>query len=106
MLRRIDLRASLPASAELRSVMPRPDTDVESVLDRVRPIVDAVRERGVAAVLEFTESFDKVRPAAVRVPAEELRRAADRARPGGAGGTGGVDQPGAAGACRAAQRPT
>ncbi|HEV3362244.1 MAG TPA: histidinol dehydrogenase [Pseudonocardiaceae bacterium] len=81
MLRRIDLRDSLPASAGLRSVMPRPDTDVESVLHRVRPIVDAVRERGVDAVLEFTESFDKVRPATVRVPAEALRRAADELDP-------------------------
>ncbi|HEY4460773.1 MAG TPA: histidinol dehydrogenase [Pseudonocardiaceae bacterium] len=81
MLRRIDLRAALPASARLRSVMPRPDTDVESVLDRVRPIVAAVRERGVDAVLEFTESFDKVRPATVRVPVEELHRAADELDP-------------------------
>ena len=81
MLRRIDLRASLPAAARLRSVMPRPDTDVESVLDRVRPIVDAVRERGVDAVLEFAESFDKVRPATVRVPVDELRRAAEELDP-------------------------
>ncbi|HEX3785789.1 MAG TPA: histidinol dehydrogenase [Pseudonocardiaceae bacterium] len=76
MLRRTDLRTSLPPATRLRSVMPRPDTDVDSVLDRVRPIVDAVRERGVEAVLEFTETFDKVRPATVRVPVEELDKAA------------------------------
>jgi histidinol dehydrogenase len=81
MLRRIDLRDSLPPAARLRSVMPRPDTDVESVLGRVRPIVDAVRERGVDAVLEFTEAFDKVRPATVRVPVDELRTAADELDP-------------------------
>jgi len=76
MLRRTDLRDSLPAATRLRSVMPRADTDVDSVLDRVRPIVDAVRERGVEAVLEFTETFDKVRPSTVRVPVEELDKAA------------------------------
>jgi histidinol dehydrogenase len=38
----------------------------------VRPIVDAVAERGADAALEYGESFDRVRPATVRVPAAEL----------------------------------
>jgi histidinol dehydrogenase len=38
----------------------------------VRPIIDAVAERGAAAALEFGESFDGVRPSTVRVPAAEL----------------------------------
>jgi histidinol dehydrogenase len=38
----------------------------------VRPIVDAVAERGAQAALEYGESFDGVRPATVRVPAAEL----------------------------------
>ncbi len=73
MLRRTDLRSGpLPAAAALRAVLPRAEVDVDAVLDQVRPIVEAVRERGVEAVLEFAERFDRVRPTAVRVPAQTL----------------------------------
>ncbi|MBW0091048.1 histidinol dehydrogenase [Pseudonocardia sp. KRD-184] len=76
MLRRTDLRAHpLPSTTALRGLLPRTETDVDAVLHQVRPIVDAVRERGVDAALEFAERFDKVRPSAVRVPAATLRGA-------------------------------
>jgi histidinol dehydrogenase len=75
MLRRIDLSGSVPPPADLRAILPRADTDVDAVTHRVRPIVDAVAEHGVSAVLDYTEQFDKVRPAAVRVPAAELAKA-------------------------------
>ena len=73
MLRRTDLRAHpLPRTAALRALMPRAEVDVDAVVARVRPIVDAVRERGVDAVLELSERFDRVRPAAVRVPGQTI----------------------------------
>lgn len=72
MLSRIDLRGRVPSPAELRAALPRAEMDVDAVLDRVRPIVDAVHQRGVEAVLEYTEQFDHVRPASVRVPAAAL----------------------------------
>ncbi|GGS38016.1 histidinol dehydrogenase [Actinokineospora fastidiosa] len=75
MLTRIDLRSAVPTPAELRTTLPRAQVDVDAVLHHVRPIVDAVRERGADAALEYTERFDGVRPAAVRVPAAELDRA-------------------------------
>jgi histidinol dehydrogenase len=75
MLSRIDLRGRVPSPAELRAVLPRADVDVDSVLDRVRPVVEAVAERGVPAVLELTERFDGVRPRGVRVPGAECDRA-------------------------------
>jgi histidinol dehydrogenase len=81
MLRRIDLCGSVPPPAELRSVLPRADVDVDSVAHLVRPIVDDVAARGVSAVLEYTERFDRVRPATVRVPAAELTRALDALDP-------------------------
>jgi histidinol dehydrogenase len=77
MLRRIDLCGSVPPPAELRSVLPRADVDVDSVAHLVRPIVDDVAARGVSAVLEYTERFDKVRPVTVRVPGAELTKALD-----------------------------
>ncbi|MGH3516620.1 MAG: histidinol dehydrogenase [Haloechinothrix sp.] len=75
MLNRTDLRDRLPSAAELRATLPRAEMDVEAALHQVRPVVDAVRERGVDAVLEYTERFDKVRPATVRVPVAELEAA-------------------------------
>jgi histidinol dehydrogenase len=77
MLRRTDLRGSLPAPAALRALLPRADVDVEAVVDRVRPIVADVAARGVPAVLEYAERFDRVRPAGVRVPAEVIAAAVD-----------------------------
>ncbi|GAA4025653.1 histidinol dehydrogenase [Allokutzneria multivorans] len=81
MLSRIDLRGRVPSAAELRASLPRAEVDVDAVLHQVRPVVDAVRERGVEAVLEFAERFDKVRPARVRVPEAELKRALDELDP-------------------------
>ena len=45
---------------------------MEAALPTVRPIVEAVAERGAEAALEYGESFDGVRPPTVRVPAAEL----------------------------------
>ena len=81
MLARIDLRGRTPSIAELRSALPRGEVDVDAVLHTVRPIVEAVRERGVDAVLELSETFDKVRPRSIRVPAEELGRALEQLDP-------------------------
>lgn len=55
MLRDIDLRGS---HAEPRSVLPRAALDVEEATQRVRPVIEDVRERGAAAVMEWTERFD------------------------------------------------
>jgi histidinol dehydrogenase len=69
---RIDLRNRSLNAAQLRAVLPRGGVDVDTVLSKVRPIVDAVAERGAEAALEYGESFDGVRPATVRVPVSEL----------------------------------
>jgi histidinol dehydrogenase len=68
LLARIDLRGVALTAVRLRAALPRGGSDVESVLPKVRPIVEAVAERGAAAALEFGASFDGVRPPAVRVP--------------------------------------
>jgi histidinol dehydrogenase len=75
MLSRTDLRGRVPSPAELRAALPRAEIDVDAVLDRVRPIVDAVHQHGVPAVLDFAEQFDGVRPSRVRVPADALAAA-------------------------------
>jgi histidinol dehydrogenase len=75
MMARIDLRGTELTAARLRAALPRGGADVEAVLPRVRPIVQAVAERGAEAALEFGESFDGVRPPAVRVRDAALQAA-------------------------------
>jgi histidinol dehydrogenase len=72
---RIDLRGQQLSTAALRAVLPRGGVDVDSVLPKVRPIVDAVMARGAVAALEYGETFDGVRPATVRVPVAKLAAA-------------------------------
>jgi histidinol dehydrogenase len=72
LMARIDLRGSALTPARLRAALPRGGADIETVLPKVRPIVEAVAERGAEAALEYGASFDGVRPAAVRVPGAAL----------------------------------
>ncbi|MGH3597565.1 MAG: histidinol dehydrogenase, partial [Mycobacterium sp.] len=72
MMARIDLRGTELSAARLRAALPRGGADVDAVLPTVRPIVDAVADRGADAALEFGESFDRVRPPAVRVAVAAL----------------------------------
>jgi histidinol dehydrogenase len=81
MLNRTDLRGQVPSAAELRGTLPRAEYDVDAALHQVRPIVEAVRERGAEAALEYTERFDKIRPETVRVPPERLKRALEELSP-------------------------
>ena len=82
MLRRIDLRGPVTggpvaadATVDLRAVLPRAALDPEAATGVVRPICDAVRERGSAAVRELTARFDGVDVERARVPAEALEKA-------------------------------
>ena len=75
LLRRIDLRGTTLSAAGLRGALPRGGTDVEVMVPKVRPIVQAVAQRGAEAALEYGASFDGVRPDQVRVPAERLTAA-------------------------------
>lgn len=72
---RIDLRGTELTAARLRATLPRGGADVEAVLPKVRPIVQAVAEGGAEAALEFGATFDGIRPAAVRVPGAALEKA-------------------------------
>lgn len=81
MLSRLDLRGKTPSTAELRRILPRGGVDIDHVLPAVTPVVEAVRDRGAAAALEYGESFDHVRPASVRVPASVIAEATENLDP-------------------------
>lgn len=69
---RIDLRGRSMSAAQLRSALPRGGVDVEAVMPTVRPVVEAVAQRGAVAALEYGDSFDGVLPETVRVSATAL----------------------------------
>ena len=82
LIARIDLRDAELTAAQLLAALPRGGVDVEAVLPTVRPIVQAVAERGAEAALEFGASFDGVRPPTVRVPDDALDAALAGLDPG------------------------
>ena len=55
----------------------RAEADLGGYLDKVRPIIDAVRERGDEALSEFARQFDgaPVPASGIRVGEEEIERA-------------------------------
>jgi histidinol dehydrogenase len=75
---RLDLRGS---ADDPRDRLPRAQLDVEAALAAVRPIVEAVHDRGREAVIELTERFDGVTLTELRVPATALTAALDALDP-------------------------
>ncbi|MER7443077.1 histidinol dehydrogenase [Micromonospora avicenniae] len=72
MLNRIDLRGGVP---DPRRLLPRAQLDVSVAVERIRPVVEAVREHGYAAIREASERFDGISPEVLRVPAEVIAAA-------------------------------
>jgi len=84
MIRRIDLRGAAADSAapvDYRAAVPRAEFDVEAAIHVVRPICDAVRDRGVEAIREFSEKFDGVRQDGIEVPREAIADALEQLDP-------------------------
>ena len=75
MMRTLDLRGRALTAADLLAIVPRAVSDVNSAVAAVTALIHDVRDRGSVALLDQAERFDRVRPAAVRVPIEQLRAA-------------------------------
>ena len=72
MLQRLDLRGRIDDTADLRTILPRPEAAKEPPVAAVQAILADVRSRGDAAVREATATFDKVELDDLRVPAADL----------------------------------
>jgi histidinol dehydrogenase len=72
MLSTLDLRGGSRKASDLRNLVPRAKFDLDSVVEQVRPIIEDVRARGVAAVQDWSEKFDGVRAPQIRVPQEVI----------------------------------
>lgn len=67
-----------PSREEWRELLRRPRVDTKAIEAAVREIVDAVKIGGDQAVREFTERFDGVEVADIRVREEEIAAAIER----------------------------
>ncbi|RII95287.1 histidinol dehydrogenase [Clavibacter michiganensis] len=81
MMRIQDLRGTTPSTADLLDLLPRPVTDVAVALDVARELVEDVRTRGSAALLDQAERLDRVRPGSLRVPAAAIAAAVESLDP-------------------------
>jgi histidinol dehydrogenase len=73
MMRRIDLRGQRPG--DYRDAVPRADFDIEAAIPAVQAICEAVRTRGLEAILELSEQYDGVTQTDIRVAPEALQEA-------------------------------
>lgn len=80
-MRIIDLRGQSLTRAELLDAMPRAAMGTSEASELVRPILEDVKARGAAALRDFGEKFDGVRPATLRVPVEAMRQAVETLDP-------------------------
>ena len=80
MIRRIDLRGTA-GPVDYRAVVPRAELDVETASHAIGPVLEAIRTRGVEAVLEYGRQFDGVDLDDVAVPPAALRAALDEFDP-------------------------
>ncbi|MCI1219196.1 MAG: histidinol dehydrogenase [Bifidobacterium sp.] len=74
-MRIIDLRGRRLTRAELLEAMPRAEMGTREAGELVRPILDDVKARGAAALRDFGEKFDHIRPKNLRVPGEAMQHA-------------------------------
>jgi histidinol dehydrogenase len=75
MIKTIDLRGTQPTRTELAHLVPRPELDAGSASEAAAALIDDVRNRGEAALLDQAERLDGVRPERIRIHADEISAA-------------------------------
>lgn len=60
---------------QIRTALPRASVSIEKALETVIPLIEAVKDGSLAAVLDQAERFDGVRPAQIRVSSDQLAKA-------------------------------
>ncbi|MGA9351199.1 MAG: histidinol dehydrogenase, partial [Anaerolineae bacterium] len=76
-------RLNQMTAAEVAALKRRSGLDIEGLIPSVKPIVEDVRDRGDAALLEYTARFDGVRLSAadLKVSKEEIVQAYEQVSP-------------------------
>ncbi len=66
-----------PSREKWSEILSRPVLDNTDLMDKVKSILDDVRERGDKALLEYEEKFDKVTLTSLQVSSQEIAEAPD-----------------------------
>ncbi len=74
-MRRLDLRGQSLTAQQVNQILPRAVSDIDAAVAAVEPIIQAVRQRGSEAVVEFAQKFDGLNPEPIRVTEKELTEA-------------------------------
>ncbi|MFD0705184.1 histidinol dehydrogenase [Alloscardovia venturai] len=80
-IRTIDLRGTKLSRAQLLETVPRAQMGVSQAEELVAPILEEVKSRGAAALRDYAEKFDHVRPTYLRVPVEAMNKALEELKP-------------------------
>ena len=82
MIRTLDLRASKPTAAEIRNLVPRAALDIAQAARQIEPLLESIKTRGSAAVIEAIEKFDGFTPNSLWATADEIADALANLNPG------------------------
>lgn len=75
MIRTVDLRGKSLDKAGYQELLPRATLDVESAMKTIAPILQRVKTGTEADLIALAQEFDGVKPAAIRVPQDQLNKA-------------------------------
>ena len=75
LVRTLDLRSGVPASAELNRLIPRASLSIEAALEQVAGLLEDVATKGEAALIAVTQKFDGFDPSPILVSKEERQHA-------------------------------
>lgn len=75
MIRTVDLRGKSLDKAGYQELLPRATLDVESAMTTIAPILQRVKTGTEADLIALAQEFDGVKPAAIRVPQDQLNKA-------------------------------
>lgn len=75
MIRTVDLRGKSLDKAGYQELLPRATLDVESAMKTIAPILQRVKNGTEADLIALAQEFDGVKPAAIRVPQDQLNKA-------------------------------
>ncbi|MEO7350215.1 MAG: histidinol dehydrogenase [Terrimesophilobacter sp.] len=81
MISTLDLRGEGPSSVNSRTLVPRAAVSTADAMTLASDLIADVRERGVEALLDQSERFDRVRPLAIRVSQTAIDQAVKQLRP-------------------------
>ena len=80
-LRTVDLRGRALSKSGYQALLPRAEMDVDAAVTAIAPILHRVKNGTESDLLDLCLEFDGVRPASIRVPANEISQALDSLDP-------------------------